>query len=94
MLIASALAAGATSTPVDIPHPRDLMRSQLRTFYVYGTFGGTTITIEISPDGTNWFNPATASYTAKSVANLEFRAKQVRVVSTGGAGASINVDMQ
>ena len=63
---------------------------QLTTIYIYGTFGGATVTVEISHDGTNWFNTGIAA-TAKGVFNLEFRAQYMRAIVAGGTGSAIDV---
>lgn len=59
------------------------------TLFVWGTFGGATVTVEISPDETNWFPVSGVSITDKVALNLEFRARFVRAVVTGGTAPSI-----
>lgn len=63
----------------------------LYTLYVWGTFDGGAVTLEVSFDGTEWFSIAGLSITAKAVQNVEFRAGYVRAVVTGGgAGVAVN----
>ena len=70
--------------------------SLIRTFYAWGTFGGTTVGLEVSPDGgTTSFavgdmNGNAIALTSKDVANVIARATHVRATITGGAGMSIN----
>lgn len=64
--------------------------SHLYTFYVWGTFGGATVTLEISFDGVEWFTVTGISITVRTVINAEFRARFVRAVVTGGAGQAID----
>lgn len=65
--------------------------SHLYTLFVWGTMGGATVTLEISPDNVVWFPVSGVSVTADLTAlNVEFRARYVRAVITGGAGPSIN----
>lgn len=63
---------------------------------VVGTFGGATVTIEISNDGTNWvtakdlFNVNTV-FTATGYAELTLSAAYIRPKITGGTGDSLTV---
>jgi hypothetical protein len=82
---------GVTGTAVDLPDPRGRIRGHLWTLFVDGTFSGTTVTFEISPDGTNWWTPTNGTFTAKAVANFEFRAKSARASTSGGTGTGLNV---
>lgn len=66
-------------------------KENLRTIFCWGTFGGATVTIEISIDGTNWFAVPSISFTALGTVNMEARAVYVRGVVTGGTGESINM---
>lgn len=63
---------------------------QLITVYIWGTFGGGTVTVEISHDDTNWFDTGIAA-TVKGVFNLEFRAQFMRAKLAGATGGSVNV---
>lgn len=63
--------------------------SHLYTLFVWGTFGGATVTLQISPDGVEWFDVSGVSVTAKGALNVEFRARFVRAVITGGAGVTL-----
>lgn len=66
--------------------------SSFFTLFVWGTFGGSTVKLQISPDGTNWFDVSGAdAITAAGALNVEFRAKQVRGSVSGGTANSINM---
>ena len=84
-------AAGGAATGVAQAIRESLNRNkhQLYTFFVWGTFGGATVTLQISPDNVNWFGTGVA-ITAQGSVNVEFRANFVRAVSTGGTGSSID----
>lgn len=84
-------AAGGAITGASLAIREGLNRNkhQLYTFYVWGTFGGATVTLQISPDGTNWFGTGVA-ITAQGASNVEFRANFVRAVSSGGAGSALD----
>lgn len=83
-------AGGAATGPaVAIREGLNRNKHQLYTMYVWGTFGGATVTLQISPDNVNWFGTNVA-ITAQGATNVEFRANFVRAVSTGGAGSSID----
>jgi len=66
-------------------------KENIRTVYVYGTFGGTTVTVQISPDGTNWFTVTGLSFTDVGAINMEARAAFIRGVVTGGTTPSITM---
>jgi len=68
-------------------------KENLRTVFCWGTFGGATVTVEISIDGTNWFEVSNISFTLKGAVNMEARAVYVRGVVTGGSGESINLTL-
>lgn len=85
---------GVTGTAVDLPDPRGRIRGHLWTLFVDGTFSGTTVTFEISPDGSTWFTPTGGALTAKTALNFEFRAKSVRCSTSGGTGSGLNAWLQ
>ena len=91
------LASGAgngNGTTIERSRFNHLEESHMRTLYVWGTFGGGTGTLQISPDGTNWFNvPNADAITAASVLNVEFRAPYIRFNFTGGTTPSINAQL-
>ena len=61
------------------------------SIYVYGTFGGATVTLEGSHDDSTWIAITNASWTAKATTNIEFYGNFLRGVVTGGTGESINM---
>ena len=91
MQILTAATAG-NGNEVNIRADLNRWGNHIYTFYVSGTFGGTTVTLQISPveSGDNWFTVTGVSITAAGAVNCEFRACRVRAVVTGGAGMSIN----
>lgn len=52
--------------------------------FVHGTFGGSTATLQISPDGTNWASIGGAGLTSDGVINVTAPARYARCVMTGG----------
>lgn len=63
---------------------------------ITGTFGGATITLEVSNDGTTWFNltdlqGAGISATANKFADFTTAAIYIRPAITGGSSDSVNV---
>lgn len=84
-------AAGAgNGTAVTISEWGNRYNSRIYTLFVWGTFGGSTVTLEISPDNSNWFPVAGISITAAGAVNAEFRAPYVRAVVTGGAAQAVD----
>lgn len=62
------------------------------TFFVWGTFGGATVVIDISPDGgTTWF-PTSISLSAQGFGSIDLGAGDyiARANVTGGTAASLN----
>lgn len=67
-----------------------------KTFQITGTFGGATVTIEGSNDGTNWETLTdvagnSASYTAAAMAAIAENPLYIRAATTGGSGTDVDV---
>lgn len=91
LLVAAGNGAGSA---VQMPRYAHIDESHLRTLFVWGTFGGANVALQISPDNTNWFNvPNADTITAQTTLNVEFRAPFVRCNVTGGTGNSINAKL-
>lgn len=63
---------------------------------ISGTFGGATVALEQSNDGTTWFpavDPlgAAISATANDISEMSLAAAYIRPTITGGAGSSVSV---
>ena len=63
--------------------------SDVFTFYAWGTWGGGTVKLMISPDNTNWFDVTNAAFTADGVLNVQFRAPYVKANLAGSSGANL-----
>jgi hypothetical protein len=65
----------------------------LVTLHAFGTFGGGTLSLEVSPDGTNWV-PAQAStpatLTVPGTVTWQGLAKGIRAKLTGATAANLN----
>ena len=61
------------------------------SIYVYGTFGGSTVTLEGSHDNVTFIPITNASWTANATTNIEFYGNYLKGVVTGGSGQSINM---
>ena len=59
--------------------------------YVFGTFGGATVTLEGSHDDSTFIEIPNASWTVNATTNIEFYGNFLRGVVTGGTGESINL---
>lgn len=70
-----------------------------RSVQVEGTFGGATVTVQGSNDGTNWqtlTDPQGSALTwtsANRLEQIEEITRYVRVITSGGTGTNINVNM-
>lgn len=80
-------AATATETPLS-SYPVNAIVS----VHAFGGFGAGTLTIEVTPDGTNWVAPVTspASLTAAGVMTWQGVALGVRAKLTGATAATLN----
>ncbi len=88
MKLFTAAGGAVTGVAQQIREGLNRNKHQLYTLYVWGTFGGATVTLQISPDNVNWFGTAVA-ITTQGATNVEFRAGWVRAVSTGGTGSAL-----
>jgi hypothetical protein len=66
------------------------------TVQVIGTFGGATVKLQGSNDGTNWFDltkragTSSASFTAAGGATANENPAYIRPVTSGGTGTNVN----
>lgn len=82
-------AGAGNGQPFQLREALNPLMQHLYTLFVWGTFGGATVTFEISFDQVEWFAVTGVTVTAKTVINVEFKARFCRAVVTGGAGPSI-----
>lgn len=88
--IATAQANG-NSTGIAISRYAHIEESHLRTVFIDGTFGGSTVKFQISIDDSTYFDVTGAdAITAKTAINVEFRAPFCRINVAGGTGESID----
>lgn len=88
-------AAGAgNGSAVEIPSFANRRFDQLKTIFIFGTFGGSTVTVDISHDNSNWFAIPDLSATADAVFDVEFHARYIRGVVTGGAAQAVDMEMR
>lgn len=62
----------------------DALRHQNVAVYIWGTWGGATAKVQISPDGENWFDFASNSITANGVIEVPYNAQSIQIVISGG----------
>ena len=82
-----ALAATGASSAVAIPYQNG---GCVITAHVYGTFGGTSVKLQVSPDGTNWGDAPGTAVTAAGAISAVVACRFARIFATGGAGISLN----
>lgn len=85
------MTSDGSSEAVLIPGPFNDLSSKLRTIYAWGTFGGGTLTVEVSPNGTVWFPLTSPVFVAKGMSNIELKALKIKFTLAGATGPSINV---
>lgn len=88
----TAIANGDTATPF-LPVELD---TAIASVQVSGTFGGATLTLQQSNDGTNWFTAKTptgdnVSATAAGMFEVSLSGLYIRPSISGGSSSSINV---
>lgn len=86
------LAPGDTGTPYLVRNRYGFVGS----IQISGTFGGATVALEQSNDGTNWFpavDPlgAAISATAAEISEMSLAAAYLRPTITGGTGSTVDV---
>src|SRR5689334_21372188 len=87
----SAQTTNATSSVQTLPTP-DVRNQRLPlTVYAFGTFGGGTVKLQASPDGTNWIDVPSVSFTAAGMINVDLGAYQVRAVLSGATAPSVSL---
>jgi hypothetical protein len=87
-------AAGIGNGPTLQRNPRPTPNAeQFLTLYVWGTFSGSTVRVEVSPGGdAPWFDTG-LEITEATAVNLEFRSLTIRGVVDGGSTPSINAEI-
>lgn len=88
----AALATGDDGQAVELPGYAD------RSVQVDGTFGGATVTIQVSNTGTTWFSATdpqgnALAFTAGGLEQLQEIARYTRCLVTGGAGSALIVNI-
>lgn len=79
-----------TGEAKSVVSPGHMYKTHIRTLFVWGTFDSANFKLQVSPDGSEWFDvPNADTITAKTVVNVEFRAKEVRAVITGSTTTAI-----
>lgn len=86
-----ALGNADDGAPYAVPYAADI------TVQVIGTFGGATVKLQGSNDGTNWFDltkrggTSAASFTAAGGASSNENPAYIRPVTSGGTGTDVDV---
>ena len=87
-------AATGNGPAVEIKSFANRRFDQLKTLFPHGDFDGATVSVEISHNGTDWFIVTGGeSLTVDTALNVEFHARFIRGVVTGGTSPSVNLNM-
>lgn len=65
-------------------------RGNFTTVYVWGTWGGGTVTVNVSPNKTDLFPVTDGALTADGFVNIDAKTDGIHLVTTGSTGASLN----
>lgn len=94
MVTWSALLTGNTGIPFESS------THVYRVVQASGTFGGATVIMQGSNDGTNWVTlndvastPAAVSFTSTGMAKILMSTKYIRPSVSGGSGAAIDINL-
>lgn len=60
------------------------------TLFIFGTFGGATVTIEVSMDQTTWIAVPSGAFTAATVTQLQTSAHYIRATVTNVGTTSVS----
>jgi len=64
------------------------------TIFCWGTFGSGTVTVEMSPDGSEWFSHSDLTFTAKGITNIVLpKDCYVRGTLSGATAPNVNLQM-
>lgn len=92
MRIGTSISADGQGSAVAVPE-LNRGRSQDYNFYAWGTFGGGTLVVQASIDGTNWFNIPNVSFTADGMVIVQgLRCTSLRYSLAGATGPDLNVE--
>ena len=89
MILLEAVTADGAGTPL-------VAKGGTRSIFAYGTFGGGTCTLEMSPDdGTTWINHPDLTFTTDAVVNFLIASGiSIRGNLVGSSGANLNLEMR
>ena len=90
-LLTAAGAGNGTSFQITHHELGNVSKRFSYSIYIYGTFGGSTVTLEGSHDDSTFIPITNASWTANATTNIEFYGIYLRGVVTGGSGQSVNM---
>jgi hypothetical protein len=82
----------------DTGNSAKLLRWARKFIHVTGTFGGATVTVQVSNDNTNWLGATSdgttaLTFTAAGIKQIFEEAAYFRVITAGGAGTSLTAIM-
>ncbi len=71
----------------------DAIADGLQTVFCWGTFDSATVKVQLSPDGSEWFDLDDLTFTAKSVMNFKTQAGVQYRATLSSAGGSTSVNL-
>jgi len=81
-MILNGVTADGSTAPVD-------WTGGTGTFWAWGEFGGASVTLEASPDGSHWFEVGQAvNFTQKGVGGFSLGPCRLRVTVSGATGVT------
>lgn len=96
------ITSGQTKTSIPVDAENERTRASAWHAFVSGTFGGTSVAIQYSPDSVDttdanstWYAPLSLVFTSGGDTFFWARPRKFRVVLTGGDGTtSVNVEIR
>lgn len=94
MILLDAVVANTTGAAKDMPPKGNDYKGKKRMLWVVGTLGGGTLKLQVSKDGTNFYDLIGLTIPSDNqVGVVEFWAPYVRADLSGSAGANVTVEL-
>ena len=90
-ILTAATNGNGAAIAYDVFNKRQSIETHKYTLYIFGTHGGSTVTFEVSHDGTTFVALPGVSSTIPEAFSIEFAALEIRGVVTGGTAEAVDM---